>query len=129
MKWAGAILRDSGGLRVMSLAQLRKITEEGVAFRSHIDGAKIMLTPERSIEIQHLLDADITMCFDECTPFPATPEEAASSMRLSMRWAERCRTAFQMREGYLLFGIMQGGIYDDFRREPAEPLAAIAFDA
>src|SRR5689334_24375422 len=87
MNWPGPILTDSGGFQVMSLSQLRKITEEGVAFRSHIDGAKIMLTPERSIEIQHLLDADITMCFDECTPFPATEEQAASSMRLSMRWA------------------------------------------
>ena len=87
MNWPGPILTDSGGFQVMSLSELRKIGEEGVAFRSHLDGTKHLLTPERSIEIQEHLDADIAMCFDECTPFPATPEEAASSMRLSMRWA------------------------------------------
>ena len=128
MNWPRPILTDSGGFQVMSLSELRKIGEKGVEFRSHLDGSRHMLTPERSIEIQHLLDADITMCFDECTPFPATPEEAASSMRLSMRWAERCRAAFKQREGYLLFGIMQGGIYEDLRRESAEALAAIGFD-
>jgi queuine tRNA-ribosyltransferase len=128
MNWPGPILTDSGGFQVMSLSQLRKITEEGVAFRSHIDGARIMLTPERSIEIQHLLDADVTMCFDECTSFPATPEQAAQSMRLSMRWAERCRKAFQTREGYHLFGIVQGGIYRDLREESANTLAGIGFD-
>ena len=128
MNWPRPILTDSGGFQVMSLSELRKIGEKGVEFRSHLDGSRHMLTPERSIEIQHLLDADITMCFDECTPFPATPEEAASSMRLSMRWAERCRAAFKQREGYLVFGIMQGGIYEDLRRESAETLAAIGFD-
>ncbi len=112
----------------MSLSDLRKISEDGVAFRSHIDGSKQMLTPERSIEIQHLLDADVTMCFDECTSFPATPEQAASSMRLSMRWAERCRKAFRARDGYHLFGIVQGGIYADLRRESAETLRRIGFD-
>jgi queuine tRNA-ribosyltransferase len=112
----------------MSLSKLRKIGEQGVEFRSHLDGSRHMLTPERSVEIQHLLDADVTMCFDECTPFPATPEAAASSMRLSMRWAERCRAAFRTRPGYLLFGIMQGGIYEDLRQESAERLAAIGFD-
>jgi len=126
--WPGPILTDSGGFQVMSLAQLRKITEEGVAFRSHIDGAKIMLTPERSIEIQHLLDADITMCFDECTPFPATEEQAAHSMRLSMRWAERSRRAFKARAGYHQFGIVQGGIYRDLREESAKTLVAIGFE-
>ena len=99
MNWPRPILTDSGGFQVMSLSELRKIGEKGVEFRSHLDGSRHLLTPERSIEIQHLLDADITMCFDECTPFPATPEEAANSMRLSMRWAERCRTAFQAARG------------------------------
>jgi queuine tRNA-ribosyltransferase len=128
MNWPGPILTDSGGFQVMSLSQLRKITEEGVAFRSHIDGAKIMLTPERSIEIQHLLDADITMCFDECTAFPATPEQAASSMRLSMRWAARSRQAFKDRPGYHLFGIVQGGIYRELREESAKTLTEIGFE-
>src|SRR5699024_5983317 len=114
--------------QVMSLAQLRKISEEGVAFRSHIDGAKIMLTPERSIEIQHLLDSNITMCFDECTSFPATPEQAASSMRLSMRWAERSRNAFKARAGYHQFGIVQGGIYRELREESAKSLIDIGFE-
>jgi queuine tRNA-ribosyltransferase len=126
--WPGPILTDSGGFQVMSLAQLRKITEEGVAFRSHIDGAKIMLTPERSIEIQHLLDADITMCFDECTSFPATEQQAADSMRLSMRWAARSRKAFKQRPGYHQFGIVQGGIYRELREESAKTLGEIGFE-
>jgi queuine tRNA-ribosyltransferase len=128
MNWPGPILTDSGGFQVMSLSELRKITEEGVTFRSHLDGSKHLLTPERSIEIQDRLDADIAMCFDECTPFPATPEEAAKSMRLSMRWAARARAAFRRRPGYLLFGIMQGGIYEELRRESAEALSRIGFD-
>jgi queuine tRNA-ribosyltransferase len=128
MNWPGPILTDSGGFQVMSLSELRKIGEEGVEFRSHLDGSKYLLTPERSIEIQDRLDADITMCFDECTPFPATPEQAARSMRLSMRWAARSRAAFRRRPGYLLFGIMQGGIYEDLRKESAEALAGIGFD-
>src|SRR5262249_33585884 len=120
MNWPGPILTDSGGFQVMSLSELRKMSEQGVEFRSHIDGSKHMLTPERSVEIQDLLDSDITMCLDECTPFPATPEQAAHSMRLSMRWAARCRESFRERPGYLLFGIMQGGIYADLRRESAD---------
>ena len=128
MNWPGPILTDSGGFQVMSLSELRKIGEEGVEFRSHLDGAKHLLTPERSIEIQDRLDADIAMCFDECTPFPATPEQAAQSMRLSMRWAARSRTAFRRRPGYLLFGIMQGGIHEDLRKESADALAGIGFD-
>jgi len=128
MNWPRAILTDSGGFQVMSLSELRKISEKGVEFRSHLDGARHLLTPERSIEIQGLLDADVSMCLDECTPFPATEAEAAKSMRLSMRWAERCRRAFRERPGYLLFGIMQGGIYESFRRESAEALTAIGFD-
>lgn len=128
MNWPGPILTDSGGFQVMSLAKLRKMTEEGVAFQSHIDGSRHLLTPERSMQIQHLLDADITMAFDECTPFPATHEQAADSMRLSMRWARRSREAFVERPGYGLFGIVQGGIHQDLRTESAEALRGIGFD-
>jgi queuine tRNA-ribosyltransferase len=128
MNWPKPILTDSGGYQVMSLAELRQIDEAGVAFRSHIDGSRHVLTPERSIEIQHALDADIGMAFDECTPFPATEEEAASSMRRSMRWAERSRAAFRPRPGYALFGIVQGGVYPDLRAESAEALRAIGFE-
>jgi queuine tRNA-ribosyltransferase len=128
MNWPKPILTDSGGYQVMSLAELRQIDEAGVAFRSHIDGSRHVLTPERSIEIQHALDADISMAFDECTPFPATEEEAASSMRRSMRWAERSRAAFRPRPGYALFGIVQGGVYPDLRAESAEALRAIGFE-
>ena len=94
MNWPGPIVTDSGGFQVMSLASLREIDEKGVVFRSHHDGSKVELSPELSMEIQRLLDSDITMCFDECTPHPATFEQAAESMRLSMRWAARCRAAF-----------------------------------
>ncbi|MFP6772176.1 MAG: tRNA guanosine(34) transglycosylase Tgt [Alphaproteobacteria bacterium] len=128
MHWRGPILTDSGGFQVYSLSGLRKMDEDGVTFRSHIDGAKFHLSPERSIEIQHLLDADITMAFDECTPFPATEEVAAASMRLSMRWADRCRAAFVPRLGYALFGIVQGGMYGDLREESAKALQDIGFD-
>src|SRR3954462_14100539 len=113
MNWPHAILTDSGGFQVMSLASLRKITEEGVAFRSHLDGSAHLLTPERSVEIQRLLGSDITMAFDECTPFPAEPEQVAASMELSMRWAARSRVAFELRPGYGIFGIVQGGVYED----------------
>ncbi|MBT6094454.1 MAG: tRNA-guanine transglycosylase, partial [Rhodospirillaceae bacterium] len=115
MNWPGPILTDSGGYQVMSLAGLRKIEEEGVTFRSHIDGSYHKLTPERAIQIQHLLDADITMVLDECIPFPAEEDEAVRAMELSMRWAERSKLAFQQRPGYGLFGIVQGGIYGDLR--------------
>jgi queuine tRNA-ribosyltransferase len=128
MGWSGPILTDSGGYQVMSLAGLRDINENGVTFRSHLDGSKHELTPERSIQIQNDLDADITMCFDECTPHPATHEQAEQSMRLSMRWAERCRKAFVERSGYALFGINQGGMHEDLRRESAEKLCGIGFD-
>lgn len=128
MDWSGPILTDSGGFQVMSLAKLRQMNEEGVTFQSHIDGSKHLLSPERSMEIQHLLDADITMSFDECTPFPATLDEAAASMRLSMRWAKRSRDAFVEREGYGLFGIVQGGIYPELRAESAAVLREISFD-
>jgi queuine tRNA-ribosyltransferase len=128
MNWPGPILTDSGGFQVMSLAKLRKLTEDGVTFQSHIDGSKHVLTPERSMEIQHLLDADVTMSFDECTPFPATEQQAAESMRLSMRWAKRSKDAFVERPGYGLFGIVQGGVYPDLRAESAAALQQIGFD-
>ena len=128
MNWDKPILTDSGGFQVMSLAKLRKLTEEGVTFQSHLDGSKHLLTPERSMEIQHLLDSDITMCFDECTPYPATYEQAAESMRLSMRWAKRSKAAFVEREGYGLFGIVQGSVVEDLRADSARALAEIGFD-
>ncbi len=128
MNWPGPILTDSGGFQVMSLAKLRTLNEDGVTFQSHIDGSRHVLTPERSMAIQHCLDADITMAFDECTPFPATPAQAADSMRLSMRWAVRSREAFVARPGYGLFGIVQGGVHLDLRAESAEALQAIGFD-
>jgi queuine tRNA-ribosyltransferase len=128
MNWQRPILTDSGGFQVYSLSDLRKMDEAGVTFKSHIDGAQIHLSPERSIEVQNLLDADITMAFDECTPFPATEEVAATSMRLSMRWAERCRQAFVERPGYGLFGIVQGGMYADLRAESAAALQDLGFD-
>jgi queuine tRNA-ribosyltransferase len=128
MNWNGPILTDSGGFQVMSLAKLRKIDENGVTFRSHLDGARHELTPERSIEIQHRLRADVTMAFDECTPFPATPEEAERSMALSMRWAERSKSAYRPRPGHALFGIVQGSVYPELRQRSAETLRGIGFD-
>jgi queuine tRNA-ribosyltransferase len=112
----------------MSLAKLRKISEEGVKFSSHIDGSYYMLTPERSMEIQHLLGSDITMIFDECTPYPATHKVALNSMELSLRWAERSKKAFKQREGYALFGIVQGSIYEDLREKSCKELIDIGFD-
>jgi queuine tRNA-ribosyltransferase len=128
MNWPGPILTDSGGFQVMSLTKLRKMTEEGVTFQSHIDGSKHELTPERSMEIQALLGSDIVMSFDECTPFPATHEVAADSMRMSMRWAKRSRTAFQQAPGRGLFGIVQGGVYKDLRLESIAALTDIGFE-
>jgi len=128
MRWPGPILTDSGGFQVMSLSELRKITEDGVRFRSHINGSYIDLSPERSIQIQNLLDATITMTFDECTPFPAEHAVAAKSMQLSMRWAKRCSYEFEARPGYGLFGIVQGGVYEDLRVESAGVLQDIGFD-
>jgi queuine tRNA-ribosyltransferase len=128
MDWQGPILTDSGGFQVMSLSGLRKMDEDGVTFRSHVDGSKHRLTPERSIEIQRLLGADVTMSFDECTPFPATEEQAATSMRLSMRWAARGREAFTPREGHGLFGIVQGGVFPALRAESVEALTRIGFE-
>ena len=128
MNWPAPILTDSGGFQVMSLAEMRDIAEDGVTFKSHVDGSRHELTPERCVEIQRGLDADISMVLDECTPFPATAEEAATSMWLSMRWAARCRDAFTERPGYALFAITQGGMYTDLRAESAEALKAIGFD-
>jgi len=128
MNWDRPILTDSGGFQVMSLASLRKLTEDGVRFSSHIDGSKHMLSPERSMEIQRLLGSDIVMCFDECPALPATDEVVAKSMRLSMRWAQRSRDAFGDRPGHALFGIMQGGVTRELREESAGALKAIGFE-
>ncbi len=128
MNWDRPILTDSGGFQVMSLADLRKLTEEGVRFKSHIDGSDHMLTPERSMEIQRLLGSDIVMCFDECPALPATDDRVAESMRLSMRWAQRSKDAFGDRPGHALFGIQQGGVNRELRAESAEKLKAIGFD-
>ncbi|MBX6372606.1 MAG: tRNA guanosine(34) transglycosylase Tgt [Acetobacteraceae bacterium] len=128
MDWHGPILTDSGGFQVMSLSDLRTMDADGVTFRSHLDGTAYRLTPERSVEIQRLLGADVTMCLDECTPYPATEDQAAASMRLSMRWAARCREAFVPREGHGLFGIVQGSVYPALRAESVAALTAIGFE-
>ncbi|GFE50078.1 queuine tRNA-ribosyltransferase [Roseobacter cerasinus] len=128
MNWERPILTDSGGFQVMSLAALRKLTERGVTFKSHIDGSKHEITPERSMEIQRLLGSDIVMCFDECPALPADRAVIAESMRLSMRWAQRSRDAFGDRPGHALFGIQQGGLEEDFRAESAAALTDIGFD-
>ena len=128
MNWNKPILTDSGGFQVMSLAKLRKISREGVEFNSHLDGQKYFLTPERSMEIQYLLDSDITMIFDECTPYPATHAEAKKSMELSLHWAERSKNSYIERDGYGQFGIVQGSVYDDLREISAKELQKIGFD-
>ena len=128
MNWDRPILTDSGGFQVMSLAGLRKLTEEGVTFQSHIDGSRHKLTPERSMEIQRLLGSDIVMAFDECPALPADRARIEASMRLSMRWAQRSRDAFGDRPGHALFGIQQGGLEQDLRAESAEALRGIGFD-
>ncbi len=128
MDWPGPILTDSGGFQVMSLAKLRKIDADGVTFRSHIDGSAHRLTPAGSIQIQHQLDATVTMAFDECTPFPATEDAARHSMELSMRWARQSRDAFEARPGYGIFGIVQGSVFEGLRARSAEALTGIGFD-
>ena len=128
MNWDKPILTDSGGFQVMSLASLRKLTERGVTFKSHIDGSKHEITPERSMEIQRLLGSDIVMCFDECPALPADRDRIASSMELSMRWAKRSKEAFGDRPGHALFGIQQGGLEEDLRAASAEALQDIGFD-
>lgn len=128
MNWSRPILTDSGGFQVMSLSDLRKMTEEGVTFASHVDGSRHFLSPERSMEIQRLLGSDIVMAFDECPALPATDEAMAKSMRMSMRWAQRSKDAFGDRPGHALFGIMQGGVNRDLREESAKALVDIGFD-
>ena len=131
MQWDGPILTDSGGFQVMSLAKLAKMSEAGVKFQSHIDGRDYMLTPERSIEIQHLLRADICMVLDDCTPFPASQKQAEESMALSLRWAERSKQAFTPDAHdakAALFGIVQGSVYKKLRHESAAALQQIDFD-
>lgn len=128
MNWSGPILTDSGGFQVFSLKELRTMSEEGVTFKSPLDGTMHTLTPENSTEIQHALDATITMAFDECTPFPCTETQAADSMRLSMRWAQRSRAAFVVRQGYGQFGIQQGSLFAGLRRESTDKLTDIGFE-
>ena len=128
MNWQKPILTDSGGFQVMSLAQIRKISDQGVEFSSHIDGKKYLLTPEKSIAIQHNLGSDITMIFDECVQYPATYEQAQKAMYRSIDWARRSKNAFIQRDGYALFGIVQGSTYQDLRKISAENLIKIGFD-
>jgi len=128
MDWPGPILTDSGGFQVMSLAGLRKMDEDGVTFRSHLDGTAHRLTPEGSTAIQDQLDATITMAFDECTPFPATEAQTRTSMELSMRWAARSRAAFRPRTGYGQFGIVQGGVFPGLRAQSVAALAPLGFE-
>src|SRR5574343_439329 len=127
--WDKPILTDSGGFQVFSLGDLRKITEEGVTFQSPINGDKLFLSPEKSMEIQHVLNSDIVMIFDECTPYPADEKTAADSMRMSLRWAERSRKAFDdLGNPNALFGIVQGSMYPALREESLRELMAIGFD-
>ena len=127
MNWPGPILTDSGGFQVMSLASLRKLTEDGVTFRSHIDGSKHRLTPEDSMDIQRMLDSTITMALDECTPYPIHKAGAHNSMQLSMRWAKRSRDAWVDRTGYGVYGIAQGSVFADLREESIKALAPLDF--
>ena len=128
MNWPGPILTDSGGFQVMSLASLRKISEDGVVFRSHLDGSKVLLTPERSIEIQYLLGSTITMIFDECVPYPTDYDNAARAMELSLRWATRSKNSYTERLGHKLFAIVQGGTHQDLRTRSSRELVNIGFD-
>ncbi len=134
MNWRGPILTDSGGFQVFSLASMRKLSEEGVRFQSPVNGDEVFLTPERSMDVQHELNADVTMIFDDCTPYPAPESEARASMLLSLRWAERCRRRFdelkdaEPGRGEALFGIVQGGVYASLRAESMAGLREIGFD-
>lgn len=127
MQWKRPILTDSGGFQVWSLSERRKITEKGVTFASPVDGSRVFLGPEESMAVQAALGSDIVMCFDECTPYPATEKQAADSMQMSMRWAARCREAHGDSKS-ALFGIVQGGMYEDLRQQSAEALTDIGFD-
>jgi queuine tRNA-ribosyltransferase len=129
MSWRKPLLTDSGGFQVYSLAEMRKLSEEGVRFRSPVDGAEVFLSPERSMEVQRVLDSDIAMVFDECTPYPATPEQARQSMELSLRWSARSRAAFDALPGCgTRFGIVQGGMFPDLRQVSLDGLERIGFD-
>ena len=128
MDWEYPILTDSGGFQVMSLSGLTKISEKGVTFKSHIDGSSHVITPERSIELQHLFGSDISMCFDECTPYPVDEKTAMNSMQLSMRWAKRSREAFNNENGRAIFGIQQGSVFKAQREESSDALRSIEFD-
>ncbi len=128
MRWPGPILTDSGGYQVMSLAALRRIDEGGVAFQSHVDGSRHHLAPEGAVDLQRLLDADISMVLDECIALPAPPERVDEAMQRSLRWAERSKRAFRPHPGYGLFGIVQGGVDADLRRRCAAGLVALGFD-
>lgn len=128
MNWDLPILTDSGGFQVMSLSKIRKISDLGVEFSSHLDGSKYFLTPERSIEIQYLLGSDITMILDECVQYPATHQQAKNAMERSLDWAMRCKKAFKERDGYGIFGIVQGSIFCDLREISAKRLIEIGFD-
>ena len=128
MNWNRPILTDSGGFQVMSLAKLRKISQEGVEFNSHIDGKKYFLTPKKSIDIQYKLGSNITMIFDECTPYPVDYDYAKKSMQLSLRWAKESKDAFVNRDGYGIFGIIQGSTFEDLRKESMQKLKNIGFD-
>ncbi len=128
MNWDGPILTDSGGFQVMSLAQLRRMDDDGVTFQSHIDGSSHRLTPERAVELQRLFGVDIAMVLDECTQYPVSQDAAAQSMRRSMDWAARCRAAYESGAGRALFGIVQGSVYPDLRAESAARLIDIGFD-
>ncbi|HEY8033150.1 MAG TPA: tRNA guanosine(34) transglycosylase Tgt [Methylocella sp.] len=128
MNWPSPILTDSGGFQVMSLAKLRKLDENGVTFQSHVDGAKHVLTPERAMEIQNLLGSDIQMQFDECVKLPCADADARRAMLLSLRWAERSKTAFVAKPGRALFGIVQGGAAESLRKESAKALGDMEFD-
>ena len=127
MNWKGAILTDSGGFQIFSLRNLAKITEEGAAFRSHLDGSKLFLSPEDAVQVQQSLGSDIMMCLDTCIPYPATREETVESTDLTTRWAKRCRKAHTRRD-QLLFGIVQGGMYPELRKKHVEELIQIGFD-
>ncbi|NRB10256.1 MAG: tRNA guanosine(34) transglycosylase Tgt [Rickettsiaceae bacterium] len=128
MNWQGPVLTDSGGFQIMSLADLRKISEDGVKFKSHIDGSTHFLTPEYATEIQHLLDSTITMAFDECTAYPADYNTTRLSMELTSRWAKRSRESYLIRDGYAQFGIIQGGVYPELRKQSAEDIVALDFE-
>src|SRR6201991_1036022 len=128
MGWKRPILTDSGGFQIMSLSKLRKITEEGVRFRSHIDGTEYFLSPERAMEIQRLLGSDIQMVLDECPAYPASKADIEKSLAMTTRWAKRSRDAFGDQPGHACFGIVQGGVFADLRQRSAESLIEIGFD-